>query len=152
MWLKMVCTWTGISKDVKEHLHTAHKELCEDYNAQHLLLLPRSNDSLYTYKFLFAFIEIFCFRLIIQCGVMYFVLHYIGAAKNDLKYQYKIMVSDNEDTESVVVTHLARSFTGIEDQSFFPKNCLKLHCDHLERFKNKKGKLPVLLKILRFDD
>jgi len=59
---------------------------------------------------------------------------------------------NNEDTESVVVTRQVRSFTETDDQSFFPKNCLKLHCDHIERFTNEKGKLPLLRKILRVDD
>jgi hypothetical protein len=31
--IKMICTWTGIAKDVKQHLQSAHKEVCEDYNA-----------------------------------------------------------------------------------------------------------------------
>jgi E3 ubiquitin-protein ligase SIAH1 len=151
MRLKMICTWTGISKDLKEHLSSVHEDLCEDYNAQHLLLLPNSHAS-YSYKFLFAYNEIFCYRLLFQRGIMYVVLHYIGPAENDLKYQYKVIVMNNEDTEGVVVTHLARSFTEIEDNEFFPKNCLKLHHDLTERFRNEKGELPVLLKILRFDD
>ena len=51
---KMLCTWTGIAKDVKEHLQTAHKDLCEDYNSQHLLRLPSSIALNYSFKFLFA--------------------------------------------------------------------------------------------------
>jgi hypothetical protein len=150
--LKMICTWTGIAEDVKEHLQAAHKELCEDCNAQHLLLLSSSNASSYSYKFLFAYNEIFCYRLLIQRGIMYVVLHYIGPAANDLKYQYKVIVMNNEDTEGVVVTQLARRFTETEDDVFFPKNCLKLHHDLTERFRNEKGELSILLKILKVDD
>ena len=80
------------------------------------------------------------------------VLHYIGPAKNDAKYQYKIIVMNNDDTEGIVVTHLARSYTEPEDDEFFPKNCVKLHHDLTEHFRNKKGELSVLLKILRVDD
>ena len=148
--LKLICTWTGIAKDVKTHLQAAHKDLCEDYNAQHLLLLPSSNDSNYSYRFLFAYNEIFCYRLLIRRGTMYMVLHYIGPEENDLKYQYKVMVMNKEDTENVVVTQLARIET--EDDVFFPRNCLKLHRDLTEPFRNEKGELPVLLKILRVDD
>jgi hypothetical protein len=147
----MICIWTGIIKDLEEHLWEAHEDLCEDYNAQHLLLLPRI-DAYYSYKFLFAYDEIFCYRLLIERGIMYVVLHYIGPAENDSKYQYKVIVMNNEDTEGVVVTHLARRFTEIEDDELFPKNCLKLHHDLTERFRNEKGELPVLLKILRVDD
>ena len=150
---RMICTWTGISKDVEEHLQTAHKDLCEDYNAQHLLLLPSTNASSYSYyKFLFAYNEIFYYRLLIQHGIMYVGLHYIGLAENDSKYQYKVIVMDKEEREGVVVTRLVRRFTETEDRSFFPKNCLKLHCDHIEHFANEKGKLPLLMKILRVDD
>jgi len=147
----MICTWTGIAKDLEEHLWAAHEDLCEDYDAQHLLLLPSSNAS-YSYKFLFAYNEIFCYRLLIHRGIMYVVLNYIGPAENDSKYQYKVIVMNNEDTEGVVVTHLARRFTDIEDYEFFPKNCLKLHYDLTERFRNEKGELPILLKILRVED
>jgi len=150
--LKMICTWTGFAKDVKKHLQAAHKELCEDYNAQHLLLLPSSYASNYRHKFLFAYNEIFCYRLLIQRGIMFVVLHYIGPAENDLKYQYKVIVMNNDDTEGIVVTHLARSFTETEDDVFLPKNCLKLHHDLTERFRNEKGELAVLLKIMRVDD
>jgi len=148
----MICTWTGISKDVIKHLHTAHKDLCEDYNDQHLLLLPCSNAPIYLFKFLIAYNEIFCYRLIIQCGIIYVVLHYIGSAENDSKYQYAVIVRNNEDMECVVVTDLARRYTETDDQTFFPKNCFKLHCDHIERFRNEKGELSVMMKILRVDD
>jgi len=148
----MICTWTGIAKDVKQHLQTAHTDLCENYNDQHLLLLPSSSPSIYSYKFLFAYNEIFCYRLLIQRGIMYVVLHCIGPAENDLKYRYKIIVMNNEGTEGVVVTHLARRFTETEDDVFFPKNSLKLHHDLTERFRNEKGELLVLMKILRVDE
>jgi hypothetical protein len=149
--LKMTCTWTGITKDVKIHLQTEHKELCEEYNSQHLLLLPSSSASNYS-KFLFAYNEIFCYCLLIQRGIMHVVLHYIGPAENDLKYQYKVVVINNEDTEGVVVTRLAKRFTETEDDVFFPKNCLKLHPELTEPFRNEKGELQILLKILRADD
>ena len=79
-------------------------------------------------------------------------LHYVGAAENDLKYRYNVIIMDNEDTESVVVTHLVRRFTETENYVFLPKNCLKLHHDLTERFRNEKGELSVLMKILRADE
>jgi len=85
--LRRICTWTGIAKDVKKHLQTAHKDDCEDYNEARSLFLPGSNVSTFRYKLLFAYNEIFCFRFLIQRGIMYVVLHYIGQAENDLKYQ-----------------------------------------------------------------
>jgi hypothetical protein len=149
--LKLICTWSGIAKDVKNHLQTAHKEHCEDYNSQHSLLLPSPNASTYRYKFLFAYDEIFCYRLLIERGIMHVVMHYIGPAEKDLKYQCMVVFTNNENTEFVEVTHLARRFTETEDDVFFPKNCMKLHHDLTERFRNEKGKLPVLMKILRID-
>ena len=149
---KMTCTWTGIAKDLKKHLQTAHKDFCEDYSAQHLLPNPSSNAPNYSFKFLFACNEIFCYRMLIQRGITYVVLHYIGPAENDSKYQYKVMVMNNENKEGVVITHLARRFTESEDNIFFPKNCLKLHHDLIEDFRNKKGELLLVMKILRVDD
>ena len=148
----MICTWTEIAKDVKQHLQTAYQDDCEDYNVQHLLLLTSTNASSYNYKFLFAYNEIFCYRLIIQYGIMYVVLHYIGPAENDLKYQYTVTIRNNEDTESVVVTHLARRFTETEDDLYILKNCLKLHCDYTERFRNEQGGLTVSVEIFRVDE
>jgi hypothetical protein len=150
--IKMSCTWTGIAKDVKKHLKSAHKEVCEDYNVQHLLLVPSLIAPNFSYKFLFAYNEIFCFRLLIQRFVMHVVLHYIGPAENDLKYQYKIIFMNNEDTEDVVVTRRAKRITEPEDDELFPKNCLKLHHDLIEHFRNERGELPVLMKILKVDD
>jgi len=148
----MMCTWTGTYKDVKKHLQTAHKFLCEDYNDVHSLFLPSSKAATYKYKFLFAYNEIFCYRLIIQYGIMYVVLRYIGPAENDLKYQYTVTVMNNEDTESVVVTHLARRITETEDDPFIPRDCLKLHCDYTERFRNEQGGLTVSVVIFRADE
>ena len=79
-------------------------------------------------------------------------LHYIGPKENELKYQYKVIVMNNEDTEGIVVSQLARRFTEFEDDELFPKNCLKLHHDLTEPFRNEKDELPILLKILRVDD
>jgi len=149
----MICTWTGISKDVKTHLQTAHKELCQGFNDQNSLILKIPNASSCSYnKFLFVHNEIFFYRLLIESGIMYVVLHYIGPAENDSKYQYEVTVENDEDTEWVKVTHLARSFTETDDDLLFPKNCLKLHCDHTERFRNEKGELLVLMKILGVGD
>jgi hypothetical protein len=78
---------------------------------------------------------------------MHVVLHYIGPAENDLKYQYKIMVMNNEDEEDVVLTRRARRFTEPEDDEFFPKNCSKLLLT--ERFRNESGEFPVSIEILR---
>jgi len=83
---------------------------------------------------------------------MYVVLHYIGPAENDLKYQYTVTIRNNEDTESVVVTHLARRFTETEDDLYILKNCLKLHCDYTERFRNEQGGLTVSVEIFRVDE
>jgi hypothetical protein len=152
LMLKMLCTWTGIANDVKQHLQTAHADLCEDYNAQMLLILPSSNASVYRYKLLFAYNEIFCYRLLVQREVIYVVVHYIGAAENDMNFQYKVMVMNKEDTERVEVTHLTRSFTEPQDDLFFPETCLKLHRDLTNRFRNENGQLPVLMKILRVDE
>jgi hypothetical protein len=148
----MICTWTGIANDVKKHLQVAHDDLCEDYNDQYLLLLPRFNAPRDSFKILFAYKEIFCYRFLIKRRIMHMVLNYIGPAKNDSKYQYKVMVMNNEETEGIVVTNTARQFTETEDDEFFLENSLKLHRVQTEPFRNKEGKLPILIKILKVDD
>jgi len=146
------CTWSGISKDVKNHLQTAHKDDCEDYNAQHSLILKRSNSFRCSCKFLFAYNEIFCYRYSNNCYIEYEVLHYNCPPISDSKYQYKFIVKNKDGTESVVVTHLVRSFTESENEMFISKKCLTLKFDHMERFINEKGELLVLMEILRVDD
>jgi hypothetical protein len=147
--LKWYALGLGIADDVIKQLQAAHKVLCEEYNAQHLLLLPSSNASIHRYKYLFAYNQIFCNRLLIHRGIIYVALHYIGPAENDLKFQYKVIVRNSDDTESLMATVLFRNFSEIEDYVFTSKNCLKLHHDLTERFRNEKGELTVLLKILR---
>jgi hypothetical protein len=149
---KKICTWTGIFKDVKEHLQTAHKDLCVDYNAEHSLFLLASRARTLSCKFLFAYNEIFCHYLVDHREITYLCLYYIGPAENYSKYQYKVTFKNNQDTESVVVTHLVRRFTENEKAVLFPINCLNLHHDLTERFRNEKGELPVLIKILRVGD
>jgi hypothetical protein len=140
----MICTWSGVFKDVKKHLQEAHKEICQDYNAQHLILVPNPNAYTYSYKFLFAYNEIFCHRLLIEKGIMYVWLHYVGLAENDLKYQYKVMIMNKEDTEGVAVTRLARIFTDSKDDLYSPTHCVKLHHGLTDCFKNEKGELSVV--------
>jgi hypothetical protein len=148
LMLKMICTWTGIANDVKQHLQTAHTDLCEDYNAEKLVVVPSYN----CFKFTFAYNEIFCYRSLIEDSILHVVVHYIGPAENDIKYQYKVMVMNKEGTESVDVTLLARSFTEPQDDLLFPKNCLKLHRDFINRFVNEKNQLLILMKILSIDE
>ena len=76
-------------------------------------------------------------------------LHCISPPENDLKYQYKVIVMNNDNTEGVTMTLLARRFTEIKDDVFSPRNCLKLNHDITERFRNERGELAVLLKIVR---
>jgi len=150
--LRRICTWTGTYKDIKQHLLTAHKDLCEDYNGALIIVLPSSKASTFRQKFFFAYNEIFCYRLIIQYGTMFVFLHYIGLAGNDSKYQYRVMVKNNEDTEGLIVTHQARSFNKTEDDLLNRKDCLKLHCDYIERFRNEQGYLTVSVEIFGVDD
>jgi hypothetical protein len=152
LMLKMICTWTGIANRVKQHLQTAHSDLCEDYNHDYYLEFSSSHASNYQYKFVFAYNEIFCCRLLIEREILYVILHYIGPAENDMKYRYIVLVKNEEDTESFAVTHLARRFTVPDDNLFFPKNCLKLHRDVTDRFRNEKDKLVVLMEILKVDE
>jgi len=147
--LKGICIWSGIASDVKKHLQAAHKELCEDYNDQLLLLLSSSSASYYSQKFLFAYNQIFFYRCVIHRGIIYVALLYIGPPENDLKYQYKVIVMNNDETEGLTMTLLARRFTETKDDVFSSRNCLKLNHDLTERFRNERGVLTVLLKIVR---
>jgi GH43 family beta-xylosidase len=83
---------------------------------------------------------------------MYGVMHYIGPAENGMNYRYNVMVINTESKEGVMVTHVARKFTEIKDDQFFPNNCIKLHRDLTDRFRNEKDELLVLMKILRADE
>jgi hypothetical protein len=69
-----------------------------------------------------------------------------------MKYQYKVVVTNKEATEGVVVTHLARSLTEPEDCLFYPENCMKLHHDLIDRFRYEKGELLLWMQISRVDE
>jgi hypothetical protein len=152
LMLKRICTWTGTTKDVKKHLQTAHANLCIDYNHDYYMEFSSSHPSNYRYKFVFAYNEIFCYRLLIEREIMHVVVHYIGPAENDMKYQYKVLVNNEEDTERIAVTHFARSFTEPEEDLFFPKNSLKLHRDLTDRFRDENDELLVSIKIMKVDE
>jgi hypothetical protein len=153
LMLTRICTWTGIANDIKQHLQTAHADLCEDYNGNgDWLYLPCPTAPGFTCKFLFVYNEIFCYRLENRRGKISVILHYIGPAENDMKYQYKIFLRNEEETEGVKSTLLARSFTEPEDDLFFPKNCLRLHRAFTDRFRDEDGDLLLWLQILSVDE
>jgi hypothetical protein len=152
LMLKGKCSWTGTAEDVKQHLQTAHARLCGEYKRAHLIFLSSSNAPTKRNKFLFAYDEVFCYCLRIQRERMYVVLHYIGPAKNDMKYRYEVKLMNTESKESVVFTLIARSFTENQGKLFFPKNYIKLHRDVTDRFRDEKDELVVSMKILKVDE
>ena len=103
-------------------------------------------------RFVFALNEVFFLRFQANSDTLYAVLMYIGPAENAAKYKYKVKFVNKDDTESVTVMHLTRSFDENLDVVFKSGNCVKLHYDVVSRLETKERVLRYKTVIFRVGD
>jgi hypothetical protein len=124
---------------MKTHLKQAHSDVCVDSSGCGSFLIggvtPAANYS----KVICVYSDVFCIFCEIQNGILYAVLQYIGPAEEAAIYQYKVELFNEERTESLADTHLARSFHEILCEIHSPGNCVKLFPDQFNRFIFEKG-------------
>ncbi|XP_069680184.1 E3 ubiquitin-protein ligase Siah1-like [Periplaneta americana] len=149
---KLKCTWTGNASEVKKHLKDTHKDQCLEYNGRHSLVLSGIKASCGYFRLLFAYNEIFYRHFQIKDGVMYATLQYIGPIENASKFRYKVIFVNKKNTESIIVTHAARSISENLEDIFNSGNCLKLHYDVVNRFTNENSDLTIGMEIFKIDN
>jgi len=100
-------------------------------------------------QFVFALNEVFFLIFHANDDTFYAVLQYIGPAENAAKYKYKVKLIDKDNTESVTVMHLTRSFDENLDDIFKAGNCVKVHYDVVRRLGTEEGGLKFKTRIFR---
>jgi hypothetical protein len=103
-------------------------------------------------QFVLALNEIFFLRFQADNDIFYVLLQYIGPAENATNYQYKFKFVNEDNTESVTVKHLTRSFHENLYDVFKSGNCGKVHYDAVSRLATKDDCLKFKIKIFRVGD
>jgi len=148
------CTWTGISSNVMSHLEQAHSDVCIYYHGiiffviDDLLQFSGVTPATKHCKLMFAYGDVFYSHSEIKNGIFYYVLQYIGPASEAAKYRYKLQFFNDEHTESLAVTLLARSWDEDLSEVHNSGNCVKLYPDQLYHFANERSELAFSVKIV----
>jgi hypothetical protein len=96
-----------------------------------------------------AYNEIFYRYFSVKDGNLYGVLQYIGPKENSSKFRYKITLDNNDDSGSISICHVTRSFEESMDEIREAGRCVKLHFDVVSRFLNMKHNLKFHMEIFR---
>jgi hypothetical protein len=137
------------------HLEQAHSDVCMYYRGiiffviDDLLQFSDVTPSTKHCKLMFAYGDVFCSRSEIKNGVFYYVLQYIGPDAEAAKYRYKLQFFNEDRTESLAVTLLARSWDEDLSEDHNSGNCVKLYPEQLYHFANEKSELAFSVKIVR---
>jgi hypothetical protein len=147
------CDWFGIYRDIKEHLMEKHSGGCYKYVDGKFRALKNIAAPFCASQFVLALNEVF--YLTFQANndnIFYALLQYVGPAENATNYQYKFTFVNKDNTESVTVMHLTRSFHENLYDVFKSGNCGKLHYDVVRRLATKDDVLKFKVKVLRLGD
>ena len=146
------CSWTGSYNDIKEHLMEEHHDGCYEYVDGNFRVLENIKPYMILSQFVFALNEVFFLRFQVNSDTLYTVLLYIGPAENAAKYKYNVKFVNKDDTESVTVMQLTRSFDENLDDILKSGNCVKLHFDMVSRLETKEGGLKYKTAIFPVGD
>jgi len=150
--LNVECSWAGIYKDIKKHLMEKHCGDCYEYVDGKFRVMKNIESCMTLSQFVFALEAVFFLRFQAIDGTFYAVLQYIGPAENAANYKYKVEFVNKDDTESVTVMHLTRSFDENLYEIFKSGNCMKLHYDVVRRLETKENGLKFKTEIFRVDE
>jgi hypothetical protein len=147
------CDWIGIYKDIRKHLMEKHRDVCYKYVDGKFRVLKNIAAPMSLSQFVIALNEVFFLRFQSNNdNIFYAVLQYIGPAENATNYQYKVTFINKDNTESVTLMHLTRSFDENFDDVFKSGNRGKLHYDVISRLANKDDGLKFKIEIFPVGD
>jgi E3 ubiquitin-protein ligase SIAH1 len=141
------CTWTGITSEMRKHLKQTHMNVCIDYNGNTVLRISGVTPATKHCKLIFAYNAVFYSCCEIQNGIFYAVVQYVGPADVGAKYRYQVEFFNKDRTESLAVSHLARTWLKDLNEVHSSGDCVKLYPEHFNRFRNEKNELIFLMEI-----
>lgn len=143
------CGWSGNFSEMKKHLGEAHENNCLPVSCLQPIFLSDVDDSKVSFRFLFYDDEIFFCRFRIKDDLFRGVVNYVGPAQKEPKYRYKIKLF-NEETQEVVSFRLAlKNFTECDVDPLDSGNCVTVHRDLINGFRNKQGEVVTWINLLR---
>ena len=135
---------------MKSHLKQAHPRMCKEYLGLGRGSIPIRGvtPDIGRDKFIFAYNAAFCSRSVIENGLFYSVLQYIGPAADAGKYRYRLEFFSEGYTESLAVTLLPRSLDEDLSEVHNSGNCVKLYPEQFNRFTNEGSELAFSIEII----
>jgi hypothetical protein len=146
---ELKCSWRGNLADLKEHITTVHSEWSLEPRGSFTTDLVDIKPSRRYSYIIFAYDEIFYKHFSVKNGNFWGVLQYIGPKENAAKFRYKIVFDSNDDSGSITVCHVTRSFEESMDDIRGTGKCIKLHYDVVKNFVNAKNNLKFHMEIFR---
>jgi E3 ubiquitin-protein ligase SIAH1 len=143
------CPWADVRSNLKQHLLECHGEDVTTQFGETSLIINTDSVELQGCKVVFAHNEIFYVHILRRVDNYYIVVMYVGTPENASKYGYSICFKKKDDTESITVCHVARSFAEDLDQIYQSGDCFSLPLDVLKRFVTHGADVPYKLKILK---
>jgi hypothetical protein len=126
-----------------------HRGKCYEYVRGKFIVMKNIEPHVIRSHFVFALNEVFFLRFQANNDTLYSVLQYIGPAENAAKFKYKVKFVNWDDTESLTIKHLTRSFDENLDDLFKSGNCGKLHYDVVSRLETKGIGIYIKIEIFR---
>jgi len=121
--------------------------VCIDYNGNTVLRISGVTPATKHCKLIFAYNAVFYSCCEIQNGIFYAVVQYVGPADVGAKYRYQVEFFNKDRTESLAVSHLARTWLKDLNEVHSSGDCVKLYPEHFNRFRNEKNELIFLMEI-----
>ena len=143
------CSWTGLYHNIKTHLIQQHRGVCCEYIEGKFTTMMTLFTGIFVPKFVFALNEVFCLTFQTNYVTLYAVLQYVGPSDNAAKYKYKVEFINTDNTDSVTVMHLTKSFDEKLGEIIKSGNCGKVQYDVVRRLVTKGGRLKFTTEIFR---
>jgi hypothetical protein len=153
------CNWTGISSSMTSHLEKTHPSMIKKYYGgyQGSVCYGLGEGSVNIngvtrdrglFTFMSARNAVFLSRSEIKNGVFYSALQYFGPAADAAKYKYKLEFFNEERTESLAITVLAKSWDEDLSDVHNSGKCVKLFPEQFRRFLNEGSELAYSMEVI----
>jgi hypothetical protein len=130
----IMCEWSGIRDDMKDHLHTQHRNRLTEIEFLKEVLIRKYKREMKYSRVIIACGEIFYQQFQVRDNVFYFVIQHVGPEEYDSKFQYNFTITSPEHAESVSFSFVAQSYTVDIDAIHRSGQCVKLFFDTVKNF------------------
>jgi Seven in absentia protein family. len=138
---RIMCQWSGIHGDLKEHIQTKHKDRVTDINSwKHVCIRKYKEENKYT-RVIFACDEIFYQQFEVIDSTFYFVVQHVGPENCGSSFQYCFNLAKKDNAEYVSVGFVAQSCKVDTETIYRSGQCVKLCYNTVKNFLDKNNNL-----------